>query len=531
MSRGLPAAVLEDAGSLFAADFAVTDYPKPDVRLDRVLDTVQARAKGGDTNRVGQYFWGLRYIDDLVFRREDRDLTNEPPPAEDPAEPDFDDAETPGWFALTDVQFSVVALLTPEGRIVERVVYDPYGRGRHHFAADYDGNGAVEVPDLNGTYGHLTAWFADDMQADWDRNGTTYGDVPDIFAFQTDWFAQTGNAVAAGQISRRYAAGSGINANAPDNMIGYCGYVFNPETDDYTVRFRHYDPEIGRWLQRDPAGYVDGPSLLQYVHSEPVSEVDPTGLRRTPPVEPPPYGPQMNPEEWTANRKLWDRYHQEMREYRDWKVQVWLCKDYGERLAKQRKRSSAIHEAMKVRKCYQFPHIVAATELQLTDRLSESLLFGYVAGTHGQITEEIITRYLASLGVRLPRILAKAGGPVVEVGLGGLTTVRDFRSGNTAAGCGGLLRVAGAAGIGAAVGGPVGFVVGLGVGVVAEAATVFQEWTVDHSHNSKVNAALRSHCDYLSFEYGESLAAEGRFERMGKDACDRACECQASTSE
>ncbi|MBX3406396.1 MAG: RHS repeat-associated core domain-containing protein [Phycisphaeraceae bacterium] len=191
----------------------------------------------------------------------------------------------------------MVALMTPEGRIVERVVYDPYGRGRHHFAADYDGNGAVEVPDLNGTYGHLTAWFADDMQADWDRNGTTYGDVPDIFAFQTDWFAQTGNAVAAGQISRRYAAGSGINANAPDNMIGYCGYVFNPETDDYTVRFRHYDPEIGRWLQRDPAKYIDGMNLGQYVRGRAPNAVDPSGL--------------MTPEEFArmtaAQQKGWIR--------------------------------------------------------------------------------------------------------------------------------------------------------------------------------------------------------------------------------
>ncbi|MBX3402167.1 MAG: RHS repeat-associated core domain-containing protein, partial [Phycisphaeraceae bacterium] len=172
----------------------------------------------------------------------------------------------------------MVAQMTPEGRIVERVVYDPYGRGRHHYAADYDGNGAVEVADLNGTYGHLTAWFADDMQADWDRDGTTYGDVPDIFAFQTDWFAQSGNAVAAGQISRRYAAGSGINANAPDNVIGYCGYVFNPETDDYTVRFRHYDPEIGRWLERDPAGYVDGMNRFAIAKCSPVTRADWSGL-------------------------------------------------------------------------------------------------------------------------------------------------------------------------------------------------------------------------------------------------------------
>ena len=32
---------------------------------------------------------------------------------------------------------------------------------------------------------------------------------------------------------------------------------------------RHYVPGHGRWLQRDPAGYVDGMSLYEYVSSRP----------------------------------------------------------------------------------------------------------------------------------------------------------------------------------------------------------------------------------------------------------------------
>jgi uncharacterized protein RhaS with RHS repeats len=38
-----------------------------------------------------------------------------------------------------------------------------------------------------------------------------------------------------------------------------------------------YDPKHGRWLQRDPAGYVDGMNLYQYTGSSPVVLVDPTG--------------------------------------------------------------------------------------------------------------------------------------------------------------------------------------------------------------------------------------------------------------
>lgn len=40
-----------------------------------------------------------------------------------------------------------------------------------------------------------------------------------------------------------------------------------------------YNPEIGRFMQRDPVGYVDGTNLYQYVRSMPVSGIDPFGLK------------------------------------------------------------------------------------------------------------------------------------------------------------------------------------------------------------------------------------------------------------
>jgi hypothetical protein len=42
-----------------------------------------------------------------------------------------------------------------------------------------------------------------------------------------------------------------------------------------------YDPAIGRWLEQDPDGYVNGANLYQFVESNPLRYVDPLGLGAT----------------------------------------------------------------------------------------------------------------------------------------------------------------------------------------------------------------------------------------------------------
>jgi RHS repeat-associated protein len=56
------------------------------------------------------------------------------------------------------------------------------------------------------------------------------------------------------------------------------GLVFN--------RARMLHPALGRFMQRDPLGYVDGASLYQYLRSDPTTEHDPLGLY--------PWGPVFN---------------------------------------------------------------------------------------------------------------------------------------------------------------------------------------------------------------------------------------------
>jgi RHS repeat-associated protein len=46
----------------------------------------------------------------------------------------------------------------------------------------------------------------------------------------------------------------------------------------YHFPFRTYSPRLGRWLQRDPLGYVDGVNMYEYVASSPTNFIDALGL-------------------------------------------------------------------------------------------------------------------------------------------------------------------------------------------------------------------------------------------------------------
>lgn len=49
-----------------------------------------------------------------------------------------------------------------------------------------------------------------------------------------------------------------------------------------SVEARVYNPQLGRWLQRDPIGHRDGPSLYQYVEGRPIARIDSSGLASLP---------------------------------------------------------------------------------------------------------------------------------------------------------------------------------------------------------------------------------------------------------
>ncbi len=68
-------------------------------------------------------------------------------------------------------------------------------------------------------------------------------------------------------------------ASAVGNPYLFTGRQFDEETGLYFYRARYYDCVKGRFLQRDPLGYVDGMNLYEYVRSNPVVRLDPLGQK------------------------------------------------------------------------------------------------------------------------------------------------------------------------------------------------------------------------------------------------------------
>ncbi|MGH7706439.1 MAG: RHS repeat-associated core domain-containing protein [Vulcanimicrobiaceae bacterium] len=60
--------------------------------------------------------------------------------------------------------------------------------------------------------------------------------------------------------------------------FGYAGMFYHKASGLYLTRYRAYNPDVGRWISRDPIGEVGGMNLYGYVGDNPASFIDPTGL-------------------------------------------------------------------------------------------------------------------------------------------------------------------------------------------------------------------------------------------------------------
>jgi len=70
----------------------------------------------------------------------------------------------------------------------------------------------------------------------------------------------------------------GDSMGEPWRYIGYTGQMRDHESGLWYYRNRHMDPLAGRFLQRDPAGWVDGMNMYAYVRNNPLRYTDPYGL-------------------------------------------------------------------------------------------------------------------------------------------------------------------------------------------------------------------------------------------------------------
>jgi RHS repeat-associated protein len=204
----------------------------------------------GSTTHV-QYFWGMRHIDDILMHRTHSDLAD----------------KEPTYFHITDVQFSTVAILDEGGRLQERTRYQAYGQGDFRWPGDFNRDGDVNDTDydeIKAAQGLDITSTAYEPDLDLNRDGQI--DDAD-FALFDSWYGKS-------------KSGGGLISDAagPDGRVGYAGYVFNPEAMIYTVRHRHYEPMLGRFMEQDWLGYVDGMNTYEYAGGQAMNFVDPSGL-------------------------------------------------------------------------------------------------------------------------------------------------------------------------------------------------------------------------------------------------------------
>jgi RHS repeat-associated protein len=199
------------------------------------------------------------YIDSVILR--DRDMSN-------------------GWtgaadgtleerrYLLQNWRADVVAVTKSNGDPLEYVFYSPYGEPIVHPVADIDMDGDVDVNDLN-SWANGAASGASDYTSD-----INFDDEPD--AYDDALFDES------------YAANLGLNGRGllttpgVGNRKGYAGYEHDESLTMYHVRHRVYRADLGRWMTRDPLGYVDGMGLYEYVGGMAVRGSDPSGLRSMP---------------------------------------------------------------------------------------------------------------------------------------------------------------------------------------------------------------------------------------------------------
>src|SRR5689334_9536277 len=93
--------------------------------IEERVDDAYATSPG--TDETFQEVFGARYVDDAAIRL--RRTTDVPENI---------------WYHLTDAQFSTVAMVDSSGAVAERVGYDPYGRARHRWGNDVNGDGSAD---------------------------------------------------------------------------------------------------------------------------------------------------------------------------------------------------------------------------------------------------------------------------------------------------------------------------------------------------------------------------------------------------
>jgi RHS repeat-associated protein len=143
-------------------------------------------------------------------------------------------------------------------------------------------NGLQRIAEYDGTTGDLNTRFVYATELDEPVVEINSGGTKTFFHRD-----RLGSVIArtssGGTATNRYEYGPyGESDLLAGTSFGFTGQRFDSETGLYYFKARHYSPTLGRFLQPDPIGYLNGLHLQKYASNEPLNFTDPLGLKTVP---------------------------------------------------------------------------------------------------------------------------------------------------------------------------------------------------------------------------------------------------------
>lgn len=176
-----------------------------------------------------------------------------------------------------------------KGGVSASYTYDPFGRRIRKIV---DGNATSFLWDMSQLqseyigssrqtrYATLPTWYSPVQVQDVNGILGVHGDHLEMARFLTN------NVQGIVWGAKNYAFGKTQFANDLDGdgtafvfNPRLSGQYYDPETDFHYNFYRYYEPALGRYLQADPIGLVGGVNVYLYVEGNPMTFIDPLGLR------------------------------------------------------------------------------------------------------------------------------------------------------------------------------------------------------------------------------------------------------------
>jgi RHS repeat-associated protein len=149
---------------------------------------------------------------------------------------------------------------------VQGFLYDGAGR----IVAELDGQGAVVSRFVYATRGHVPDYLL--------RAGATYRIFSDTVG-SPRLIVDTVTCQVVQQLTYDEFGRVLLDSNPGFQPFGFAGGLYDRDTNLLRFGARDYDPEVGRWIAKDPMGFEGGDSnLYAYAGNNPIQFIDPTGL-------------------------------------------------------------------------------------------------------------------------------------------------------------------------------------------------------------------------------------------------------------